>query len=339
MAVEGSALLPRERAPRSWLPVSLAVGGVVYFCVVLSATTASSRSSLLSRQEQLAGYTMSGAIDVPTHPPGMPYVKMDPMGKMAITNPDGDQLGSVNFQTAPDPIPPPPTIIRFGSVGVAPAGCPMCPVLDLEAVAAQKEKLKENQARVARLEVEDNRNMARVDNTIKSFKWLKDVMAEKLFTMKEALKASDCEPPALRTFPRSCATTFRPENALSVALAPPRVLPASNPCAHALAAQLEFQMIAKENTTGAEGPGGARGWAGANGINGEKGVDGAQGPMGREGAEGPIGKEGDKGPLGITGSVGSQGVVVSAPPLHLPYLSREMPCGGMLLGVRWACVQ
>ncbi|KAJ1492589.1 hypothetical protein T484DRAFT_2904361 [Baffinella frigidus] len=191
---------------------------------------------------------MSGAIDVPTHPPGMPYVKMDPMGKMAITNPDGDQLGSVNFQTAPDPIPPPPTIIRFGSVGVAPAGCPMCPVLDLEAVAAQKEKLKENQARVARLEVEDNRNMARVDNTIKSFKWLKDVMAEKLFTMKEALKASD--------------------------------------------SQLEFQMIAKENTTGAEGPGGARGWAGANGINGEKGVDGHPRPGGRPWSAGRGGSSG-----------------------------------------------
>jgi len=87
-------------------------------------------------------------------------------------------------------------------------------------------------------------------------------------------------------------------------------------------------MMAKENTTGPEGPGGPRGWAGLNGINGEKGVNGAQGSMGREGAEGPIGKEGEKGPLGVTGDGGSEGRVVSAPPLHLLYLSRQI-FGGM----------
>jgi len=214
--VASSALLPRERAPRSWRAGVLAVGGVVCVCVALSATTA--------LPAELAGYKMSGAIDVPTHPPGMPYIKSDPMGKMAITDPTGNQLGDVNFATAPEPVPPPPTVIRFGDVGVAPAGCPMCPVLDLEAVAAQKQKLKENQDRVARLEVLDNRNMERVDNTIKSFKWLKEVMAEKLFNMKEALKASDGESQALAS-PTSPAavppTTFWPENAPSITLAHP----------------------------------------------------------------------------------------------------------------------
>ena len=216
VAVASSALLPREQAPRSWRAGVLAVGGVVCVCVALSATTAS--------PAELAGYKMSGSIDVPTHPPGMPYIKTDPMGKMAITDPDGNQLGNVNFQTAPEAPAPPPTTIRFGDVGVAPAGCPMCPVLDVEAIAAQKQKLKENQDRVARLEVEDNRNMARVDNTIKSFKWLKEVMSEKLFNMKEALKASDGESQALASPPSPAAvppTTFWSESVPSVTLAHP----------------------------------------------------------------------------------------------------------------------
>ena len=34
---------------------------------------------------------------------------------------------------------------RYGDVGVLPAGCPNCPVLDTNAVELQKEKMKENQ--------------------------------------------------------------------------------------------------------------------------------------------------------------------------------------------------
>ena len=86
---------------------------------------------------------------------GVPYIKAPPMGKVELTGPSGESMGVVNFKTAPKPPAPPPTIVRFGDVGVAPAGCPMCPVLDKEAVKKQKEELKKNAHRIERLEKKD----------------------------------------------------------------------------------------------------------------------------------------------------------------------------------------
>lgn len=80
----------------------------------------SQRAILVSRSQLRQQYVMSGNIDVPQHPPGMPYVKVPPMGDVGITSPDGNQIGHVTFNTLPLPPPPPPTIIRFGDVGVAP---------------------------------------------------------------------------------------------------------------------------------------------------------------------------------------------------------------------------
>ena len=40
---------------------------------------------------------------------------------------------------------------RFGDVGVTNGDCPMCPVLDVEAVKKQKEQLKQNAHRIERL--------------------------------------------------------------------------------------------------------------------------------------------------------------------------------------------
>ena len=77
------------------------------------------------------------------------------MGKVQLTGPSGESMGYVNFKTAPRPPAPPPTIVRFGDVGVAPAGCPMCPVLDKEAVKKQKEDLKKNAHKIERLEKAD----------------------------------------------------------------------------------------------------------------------------------------------------------------------------------------
>ena len=86
---------------------------------------------------------------------GVPYIKAPPMGKVQLTGPSGENMGYVNFKTAPLPPAPPPTIVRFGDVGVAPAGCPMCPVLDEEAVKKQKEELKKNAHKIERLEKAD----------------------------------------------------------------------------------------------------------------------------------------------------------------------------------------
>lgn len=65
-------------------------------------------------------YVMSGAVDVPLHPPGMPYLKVPPMGDVEVTDEQGNGIGHVNFKTKSAPPPPPPTIIKFGDVGVAP---------------------------------------------------------------------------------------------------------------------------------------------------------------------------------------------------------------------------
>lgn len=65
-------------------------------------------------------YTMSGNVDVPLHPPGMPYLKAPPMGDVEVTDEKGNGIGHVNFKTESAPPPPPPTIIKFGDVGVAP---------------------------------------------------------------------------------------------------------------------------------------------------------------------------------------------------------------------------
>ena len=86
---------------------------------------------------------------------GVPWIKAPPMGKVQLTGPSGENMGYVNFKTAPLPPAPPPTIVRFGDVGVAPAGCPMCPVLDEEAVKKQKEELKKNAHKIERLEKAD----------------------------------------------------------------------------------------------------------------------------------------------------------------------------------------
>ena len=86
---------------------------------------------------------------------GVPYIKAPPMGKVQLTGPSGEVMGTVNIKTAPMPPAPPPTIVRFGDVGVAPAGCPMCPVLDEEAVKEQKKELHVNAHKIERLEKAD----------------------------------------------------------------------------------------------------------------------------------------------------------------------------------------
>ena len=77
------------------------------------------------------------------------------MGKVELTGPSGESMGYVNFKTAPAPPAPPPTIIRFGDVGVSPAGCPMCPVLDEEGVKKQQKELVKNAHTIERLEKAD----------------------------------------------------------------------------------------------------------------------------------------------------------------------------------------
>ena len=95
-----------------------------------------------AQTQMLPQFSMSGGLEVPDHPPGMKWVKTDPMGSFEVTTPDGDSLGRIRVKTLPPPPAPPPTIIRFGDVGVAPAGCPMCPVLDVKAAKKQEKEIE-----------------------------------------------------------------------------------------------------------------------------------------------------------------------------------------------------
>lgn len=92
------------------------------------------------------------------------------VGASACSRSDGDSIGTVNVKTLPPPPAPPPTIIRFGDVGVAAAGCPMCPVLDPEAVAKQKETIKHNQERIARMDKLMEANSIKIEEGIESMK-------------------------------------------------------------------------------------------------------------------------------------------------------------------------
>eukprot|EP00960_Hanusia_phi_P067225 766577-Hanusia_phi.AAC.2 len=150
-----------KRAGRYLLASVLAVAAV---CVVVLFTGRASshqqRLALLNkvslasknRMQKLSDFTVSGSIDVPEHPPGLGYIKTPPMGKVQVVGRDGSPLGSIQFKTLPAPPGPPPTIIRFGDVSMAPGDCPMCPVLDEEAIKKQKEDIEKNKDYIRTLE-------------------------------------------------------------------------------------------------------------------------------------------------------------------------------------------
>jgi hypothetical protein len=191
------------------------------------------------------------------------------MGKVQLTGPSGENMGYVNFKTAPLPPAPPPTIVRFGDVGVAPAGCPMCPVLDEEAVKKQKEELKKNAHKIERLEKADATNKARIEASLESMKKLKTTMQDRLFSMKEAFKKED--------------------NYLNM-----RMLEKEN-------------STGPVGPMGPPGYNGIPGIPGHPGIDGTRGPEGRQGPEGALGETGPAGPQGKTGPLGELGPPGPEG--------------------------------
>ena len=237
--------------------------------------------ALEARTQQLADFQVSGAMDVPEHPPGMPYIKSPPMGEMELTGPDGESLGVVNLKTAPAPPAPPPTIIRFGDVGVAPAGCPMCPVLDEEAVKKQKAELKSNAHRIERLEKFDARNKDRIESSLESMKKLKATMQDRLFQMKEAFTKED-----------AYLNMKMLEKENSTGPVGPQGPPGWN---------------GVPGVPGLHGIDGTRGPEGRQGAEGAIGDTGLPGPAGKPGGTGPVGPPGPKGPLGPPGPAGEAG--------------------------------
>jgi len=228
--------------------------------------------ALEAKTQKLADYSMSGGFDVPDHPPGVPWIKAPPMGKVQLTGPSGESMGYVNFKTAPQAPAPPPTIVRFGDVGVAPAGCPMCPVLDKEAVKKQKSELKKNAHKIVRLEKKDTVNKARIEGSLESMKKLKVTMQDRLFDMKEAFKKED--------------------NYLNM-----RMLEKEN----------STGPVGPQGPPGYNGVPGVPGHPGIDGIRGPEGRQGPEGAIGETGQTGGQGKTGGLGELGPPGPKGPLG--------------------------------
>ena len=95
----------RRMAGRSVASAALAVAAVVALagCVALMASPPAALQQLMpaldlsgyATTQMLPQFSVNGAMDVPDHPPGMKYVKTDPMGSFEVTSPEGDSLGTV----------------------------------------------------------------------------------------------------------------------------------------------------------------------------------------------------------------------------------------------------
>uniref|UniRef100_A0A7S0VU92 Uncharacterized protein n=1 Tax=Hemiselmis tepida TaxID=464990 RepID=A0A7S0VU92_9CRYP len=267
---EASALIAAASRPRRGVAAIVALVVVcATACLVALAASPAQRAVVLTSK-----YTVTGDVDVPEHPPGMPYVKVPPMGDVAVTDPDGNAIGHVNFKTLPPPPAPPPTIIRFGDVGVAPAGCPMCPVLDKEGVKKQKEELKKQEYRMKRLKGMEQANEVKIEEDVDSMKSLKQVMQESLFKVKELIKKQDVEL----------------ENDM-------------------LAKEAQVGPRGRRGPEGYDGANGLNGEPGENGVRGRAGKTGVSGPMGPPGPQGPRGPKGQEGIGGGKGKVGKLGMV------------------------------
>jgi len=242
-----------------------------------------------AQTQMLPQFSVNGGLEVPDHPPGMKYIKTDPIGAFDVTSPDGDSLGRIHVKTLPAPPAPPPTIIRFGDVGVAPAGCPMCPVLDVKAAEMQKRQIVRNERKIAKLEKAEIGNNERIEEGVERMKLLKESMKEAIFTMKEAVKKEDVD---LETEMMTKEHEFGPQG------------PFGSP-----------GFSGDDGVSGVPGLKGVKGIPGKQGPPGEMGSKGILGPdglHGKQGVLGPRGTRGGVGPLGPPGPAGKHGEISSA---------------------------
>jgi len=256
-----------------------------------------------AQTQMLPQFSVNGGLEVPDHPPGMKWIKTDPIGSFDVTSPDGDSLGRIHVKTLPAPPAPPPTIIRFGDVGVAPAGCPMCPVLDVKAAELQKKQIVRNERKIAVLEKTTTDNNERIEQGVERMKLLKESLKEAIFTIKEAVKKEDVD---LETSLMTKEHQFGPQG--------PKGL---------------------SGFVGDNGVPGVNGLKGIKGIPGRQGVAGAMGERGIIGPNGISGKQGTLGPRGTVGGLGPFGP--PGPAGKLGEISSALKCsriGGMeVLGV------
>jgi len=193
-----------------------------------------------------------------------------PVGKVHVM--DGDAPQSLSSSPA--------AIVRYGDVGIKPAGCTDCPVLDTNAVELQKAKMRENQARIDRLKRVLDQDKERIRKAALGMGLVKDAMSSAVFNMKEQLKSLDVD---MESKMKAAEKLHGPPG--------------------------------DRGPKGYAGEDGRPGRPGQNGINGQPGRQGnaggagAPGPRGDPGVRGPPGRQGIEGPQGPIGKAGKAGLV------------------------------
>lgn len=245
-------------------------------------------SSAGQRQmQQLPQYGVGGSLDFPAKAAGMDMPKSaSQMGQFQVTNEEGTNLGDVGVKQLPAAKGPDPTIVRYGDVGVQPAGCPNCPVLDTKAVELQKEKVRANEERIRRLKELEQKNYEEMVKSIDNMKVLKSVLADSLFDMKEAVKKEEMDVEANM---KKAQTSPGPPGEKG----PPG-------------------YDGLDGVAGEDGPNGLQGRMGDEGKPGMVGPTGNRGPQGPQGGPGPVGKDGKQGELGPQGARGPRGKIGSS---------------------------
>mmetsp|Transcript_1666 Transcript_1666/g.2695 ORF Transcript_1666/g.2695 Transcript_1666/m.2695 type:complete len:415 (+) Transcript_1666:30-1274(+) len=233
----------------------------------------------VSSTTQLPSYDVGGSLQVPQRTSEMPSAGS--VGTLGVTSTGGDDLGEVSVKTLPPPPAPAPKVVRFGDVGVAPAGCPNCPVIDTKVVAMQKAMIHANQARIERLKKLIEVNKQKIEHTVDNMHILKTVMGSSVFDMKEAVKKLDMD------------INSKIQQAEDRPGYPGRQGPRG--------------YAGPDGENGVDGPPGHPGRPGRPGPQGRMGPTGFRGYRGPRGIPGPAGKQGGQGVLGPMGPRGIRG--------------------------------
>jgi len=263
------------------------LGSLPRFSVSTTAGSASegvrgrdaSRGQMLGAQEQQQQMQISqgtsSLCSSPSPPAGCGT------GDFQLVQPSGQiNIGDVQVSQLPPPPAPPPTIVRYGDVGLTPKGCPTCPVLDTKVVALQKGQIKANQDRIDRLARLIQKNRESMEKTIDNMRILKTVIGSAVFDMKESVHKFDVDV----------------ESKLLIQSKK------EGPQGHKGRSGFNgLDGVAGEpgesGENGRPGSMGAPGYRGFTGYRGLHGVRGPPGPIGKDGGEGekaPVGRSGDQ---------------------------------------------
>mmetsp|Transcript_66383 Transcript_66383/g.97163 ORF Transcript_66383/g.97163 Transcript_66383/m.97163 type:complete len:448 (+) Transcript_66383:33-1376(+) len=213
-------------------------------------------------------------------------------GGFELVQPSGQiGIGDVQVSQLPPPPAPPPTIVRYGDVGITPKGCTICPVLDTKVVALQKAQMHANQERMDRLARLIKKNRESMEKTVDNMQILKTVIGSAVFDMKESVHKFDVDVESKLLIQ---SNKHGPQGVKGD--------PGFNGMDGVSGEPGENGEVGRPGSMGPPG------LIGSTGFRGERGVRGPPGPIGKDGIEG---KKGPTGRRGVTGKQGPPSDVLS----------------------------